>query len=145
MLGEIFVIKCQVRTNIKLYMQYFSLKFLYGSVISCNAGDTAGTFGFHPESGRSLGGGNGNPLQYSCLGNPMDRGAFPATVPGVAKKSDMTYCLNNSSNMQYTEKKYGKKHAKIETLCGRVLADYCSASYFFDIFIILNTVYYFKN
>ena len=33
---------------------------------------------------------NGNPLQYSCLGNPMDRGAWPATVHGVAKELDMT-------------------------------------------------------
>ena len=45
---------------------------------------------------RSLGGeeplekGNGNPLQYSCLGNPMDRGAWWTTVHGVAKESDMT-------------------------------------------------------
>ena len=38
-----------------------------------------------PGSGRSSGGGNGNPLQYSCLGNPMDRGAWWATVHGVAK------------------------------------------------------------
>ena len=38
-----------------------------------------------PGSGRPLGGGNGNPLQYSCLGNPMDRGACWATVLGVAK------------------------------------------------------------
>ena len=38
-----------------------------------------------PESGRSPGGGNGNPPLYSCLGNPMDRGAWCATVHGVAK------------------------------------------------------------
>ena len=38
-----------------------------------------------PVSGRSPGGGNGNPLQYSCLENPMDRGAWPATVHGVAQ------------------------------------------------------------
>jgi len=38
-----------------------------------------------PESGRSPGGGNGNPLQYSCLENSMDRGAWWATVHGVAK------------------------------------------------------------
>ena len=38
-----------------------------------------------PESGRSLGEGNGNPPQYSCLGNPMDKGAWWATVYGVAK------------------------------------------------------------
>ena len=36
-------------------------------------------------SGRSLGGGNGNPLQYSCLGNPVDRGAWQAAVHGAAK------------------------------------------------------------
>ena len=38
----------------------------------------------------SPGGGNGNPLQYSCLENPMDRGAWQATVLGVIKESDMT-------------------------------------------------------
>ena len=40
--------------------------------------------------GRSPGEGNGNPLLYSCLGNPMDRGAWWATVRGVAKESGMT-------------------------------------------------------
>ena len=40
--------------------------------------------------GRSPGEGNGNPLLYSCLGNPMDRGAWRATVHGVAKESGMT-------------------------------------------------------
>ena len=43
-----------------------------------------------PGLGRSPGEGNGNPLQYSCLKNPMDRGAWWATVLGVAKESDMT-------------------------------------------------------
>ena len=43
---------------------------------ACNAGDWGSILG----SGRSPGGGNGNPLQYSCLGNPMDRGAWWATV-----------------------------------------------------------------
>ena len=38
-----------------------------------------------PGSGRSLGGGHDNPLQYSCLENPMDRGAWPATVHRVTK------------------------------------------------------------
>ena len=41
-----------------------------------------------PESGRSPGEGDGNPLQYSCLGNPMDRGDWWATVHGVTKDSD---------------------------------------------------------
>ena len=42
-----------------------------------------------PWSGRSPGEGNGNPLQYSGLGNPMDRGAWWATVHGVAKRHDL--------------------------------------------------------
>ena len=41
-------------------------------------------------SGKSHGEGNGNPLQYSCLGNPMDRGTWWATVCGITKESDMT-------------------------------------------------------
>ena len=52
---------------------------------ACNAGDA----GLIPGLGRSPGEGNGNPLQYSCLENPMDRGAWQATVHGVAE-SDMT-------------------------------------------------------
>ena len=47
--------------------------------LPANVGDV----GSVPESGRSLGGGNGNPLQYLCLGNSMDRGAWWATVHGV--------------------------------------------------------------
>ena len=41
--------------------------------------------GLIPGSGRSPGGGHGNPLQYSCLGNPMDRGAWEVTVHGITK------------------------------------------------------------
>ena len=43
-----------------------------------------------PGLGRSPGEENGNPLQYSCLGNPRERGAWQASVHGVAKESDMT-------------------------------------------------------
>ena len=50
----------------------------------------AGGVGSIPGLGRSPGEGNGNPLQYSCLGNPMDRGAWWAIVHGVAKELDMT-------------------------------------------------------
>ena len=49
-----------------------------------SAGDI-GDMGSIPGLGRSPGEGNGNPLQYSCLGNPMDRGAWWATFHGVAK------------------------------------------------------------
>jgi len=45
--------------------------------------------GLIPESKRSPEGGNGNPFQYSCLANHMNRGAFWATVHGVEKESDM--------------------------------------------------------
>ena len=45
----------------------------------------AGDVGLIPGEGRSLGEGNGNPLQYSCLGNPMDRGAWRPIVHGVAR------------------------------------------------------------
>ena len=51
------------------------------------AGDTRDS-GSIPGSGRSPGEGNGNLLQFSCLGNPMDRGAWWATVHGVAKSDN---------------------------------------------------------
>ena len=51
--------------------------------------------GLTPESGRSPGGGNGNPFQYSCLGNSMDRRAWQATVHGGRKESDTTERLHS--------------------------------------------------
>ena len=51
---------------------------------------SAGDLGSIPGSGRSPGEGNGNPLQYSCLENPMDKGAWQATVHGVVEESDTT-------------------------------------------------------
>ena len=50
----------------------------------------AGNLGSLPALGRSPGEGIGNPLQYSCLGNPMGRGAWKATVHGVAKELGTT-------------------------------------------------------
>ena len=55
-----------------------------GKASACDAGD----LGSIPGSGRSPGEGNGNPLQYSCLENPMDRGTWQATVR--LQESDMT-------------------------------------------------------
>ena len=52
-----------------------------GKESACNAGDP----GLIPGSGRFPGEGNGKPLQYSCLENPMDRGTWQTTVHGVAK------------------------------------------------------------
>ena len=55
-----------------------------GSDVEASAYNT-GDLGLIPGSGRSAGEGNGNPFQYSCLGNPMDRRAWWAIVHGVAK------------------------------------------------------------
>ena len=63
------------------------LRFIASSIaqliknLDCNAGD----LGSIPGLGRSPGGGNGNPLRYSCLENPVDRGAWQATVYGGAR------------------------------------------------------------
>ena len=53
-----------------------------------NPPDDGGDMGSIPGSGRSPGEGNGNLLQFSCLGNPMDRGAWWTIVHGVAKESN---------------------------------------------------------
>ena len=62
----------------------------------------AGDLGSIPGLGRSPGEGNGNPLQYCCLENPMEGGAWWATVHGVAKSrtrlSDFTHCRKNSAD-----------------------------------------------
>ena len=66
------------------------LAFLGGSVVKnllANAEDVSSI----PRSGRCPGEGNGNPLQYPFLGNPMDRGAWRATVQGVTKEWDTTW------------------------------------------------------
>ena len=62
--------------------------------LPANAGD-AGDASLIPRSGRSLGGGHGNPMQYSCLENLVDRGAWQATAHGVAEELDVTSWLNN--------------------------------------------------
>ena len=54
--------------------------------------------GLIPGSERSPGEENGNPLQYSCLGNPMERGAWQVTVYGVAKELNTMERLNNNDN-----------------------------------------------
>ena len=64
--------------------------------LSDNAGD-ARDAGSISGWGRAPGVGNGNPLQYSCLGNPVDRGAWWATVPGIAKELDRTEQLSLNS------------------------------------------------
>ena len=63
---------------------------------SANAGEV-GDVGSLPGSGRSLGGGHGNPLQYSCLENAMNRGAWQATVHGFARESDTDSATKSKS------------------------------------------------
>ena len=69
---------------IDLHSNAGSTRWLSGKEFTCNREDA----GSIPESERSPGVGNKNQLQYSCLGNPMDRGAWRATVRGVAKESE---------------------------------------------------------
>ena len=77
-------------------MHNYWLGFPGGSEVK-NPPANAGDMGSIPGSGRS-GEGNGNPLQYSCLGNPMDRGAWQATAHGVTQYLDMTEQINNNNN-----------------------------------------------
>ena len=83
--------------NSKIRLTIFFMGFPGGSedkVSTCNAGDP----GSIPGLGRSPGEGNGNPLQYSCLENPINRGAWWATVHGVTKSriwlSNFTFFLS---------------------------------------------------
>ena len=101
--------------NLRCPSRYFETKFFwvvlkqYGvsevKASACPGGDLSSI----PGLGRSPGEGNGNPLQYSCLENPMDGGAWWVTVHGVAKSrrwlSDFTfkqYCLNNMRSLLWT-------------------------------------------
>ena len=92
-------VSCQIDEVVLPILIFFPLS-LFGfpggsedKASACNAGDP----GLIPGLGRSPGEGNGNPLQYSCLENPMDRGAWWATVHRVAKSrtrlSDFTFTL----------------------------------------------------
>ena len=69
---------------------FFNLWYVNGGSAIKNPLANAEETGSTPGSGRSPGEGNGNPLLYYCMGNPMDRGAWQTTGLGVTKKSDMT-------------------------------------------------------
>ena len=69
-----------------MYLQKLNEKGIPGGSDSKESAYNAGDQGLILGLGRSPGEGNGNPLQYSCLGNPMDRGAWQARVHGVAKR-----------------------------------------------------------
>ena len=64
-----------------IILTYGLPRWLSGKESACNAGDS----GLIPGLGRSPGKGDGNALQYSCLGNPMDRGAWQVTGHGVTR------------------------------------------------------------
>ena len=67
-----------------MYIYIHTHIYMVAQMVKCLAYN-GGDLGSIPGEGRSSGEGNGNPLQYSCLENPMDRGAWWATVHGVAK------------------------------------------------------------
>ena len=87
---------------------------------ACSAGD----LGLIPGLGRSPGGGHGNPLQYSYLGNPMDRGAWRAIIHGVVNNPKSRTWLSDS--MQNTsDNKSTKKGLRMELQWSKFLV-YCS-------------------
>ena len=91
-----------------IHSESFHPSYQHGTVIKnlpANAGDT-GEVGLIPGSGRYPGGGNGNPLQYSCLENLMDRGAWRATVHGVTKSQTQ---LNDWAHT-YHHKRFYQPH-----------------------------------
>ena len=79
-----FISSFNIKQIFYVHLSYI-LHFPGGSVVK-NLPANAGDVGLIPRLGKSSGEGNGHPLQYSSLGNPMDRGAWWATVHGVAKE-----------------------------------------------------------
>ena len=77
----ICALSASVLANLGASSQLLGFRWLSGKEPACNAG----VVGSAPGSGRSPGEGNGNPPQYSCLENSMDRGAWRATVPEVTR------------------------------------------------------------
>ena len=73
-------ILCCIKSLVQCFSKTGLPRWLSGKESACNARDV----GLIPGSGRSTGGGHGNPLQYSCLENSMDRGAWWATVYGAS-------------------------------------------------------------
>ena len=107
------MIQCRRKTFPRIKGGYFQ-SFPGGSEVKASA-QNAGDLGSIPGSGRSPGEGNGNPLQYSCLENPMDREAWWATVHGVAKS------LTRPSDLTFTFTIRGKGRRKKESVVGKWL------------------------
>ena len=79
-----------------------------GKEFTCNVGDRRSI----PGLGRFPGGGNGNPLQYSCLENPLDRGPWWATVHGGAKSQTQ---LNRQHNLKQNSSVFLQRHFGIKS------------------------------
>ena len=102
---ELYTLNCMV-ICMHIFIEFYLNKAVYwsfpgGTVVKnppTNAGDTRDT-GWIPGLGRSPSVGNGNALQYYCLGNPMDRGAWQAIIHGVAKESDTTKQLSTHTEL----------------------------------------------
>ena len=94
-----------------------------GKASACNARD----LGSIPGWGRSPGEGNGNPLQYSCLEDPVDRGAWWVSVHGIAKSrtrlSDKTHTHTNTHTQTHTHKV--KKDEQSNTELATTGSSYC--------------------
>ena len=102
---------------VKISRSWVSQMVLVVKNMSVNAGGIRNT-DLNPESGRCPGGGHGNPLQYSCLENPMDRGAWQATVHRVAKSQTQLKRLSSHSAIDPWE----NTHTHIAHIC-EVLLD----------------------
>ena len=91
-----------------------------------NSGDGRG-MGLIPGLGQSPGRGHGNPLQYSCLGNPMDRGTWWAAVHWVTKELDTTERLNNKKriNKSHSQLRGCTKTGSLAFACGLSFAQLC--------------------
>ena len=100
-----------------------------------------------PGLGRSLGEGNGNPLQYSCLENPMDRGAWWATVHAVAKSrtrlSVFTFTLNDSSMTSKFQYYCQNEYKCIRKLRYSVILNYARLKSFLIFFKVKFFTFYF--
>ena len=81
--GKILEIVC---TTMRIFLTLQSCTGLPGGSVVKSPPANAGDVGTIPGSGRSPAEGSGNPIQYSCLGNPKDRGAWRITVHRVAKR-----------------------------------------------------------
>ena len=98
----------------KTYLLYSLGSFLGGAVVKnppANAGDTR-DMDLIPGSGRSPGGRNGNPIQYTCLENPMDRGGWWGAVHGVAESGTTEH--DHTHTNSWVKAKDAAKYPKTE-------------------------------